>query len=105
MSDRVDFIRKVHQTIDSSPYVKFENGKYTLTAKIKNSDGFNKLEMYAKSGDKRFTVNVKNGNESWTTINIENVTVKNNKVEIGFLADGKAGAFCLVDDVSFVKAQ
>jgi hypothetical protein len=105
MSDRVDFIRKVHQTIDSSPYVKFEDGKYTLTAKIKNSKGFNKLEMYAKSGGKRFEVNVKDENETWRTISIENVKVKNNEVEIGFLADGKAGAFCLVDDVSFVKAQ
>ena len=105
MSDRIDFARKVHQIISSSPYVEFENGNYSLTAKIKNSGGFNKLEMYAKSGDIRFDVNVKENNEAWTTIRIENVSVTNHEVEIGFFADGKAGAYCLVDDVSLVKAQ
>nr|MDA3880692.1 hypothetical protein [Prolixibacteraceae bacterium] len=105
MSDRIDFVRKVHQTIDSSPYVKFENGKYTLTAKIKNSGGFNKLEMYAISGGKRFDVSVKNENETWITISLDNIKVQDNKVEIGFLADGKADAYCLVDDASFVKAK
>lgn len=105
MSDRVDFIRKVHQKIDSSPYVKFENGNYTVAAKIKNSNGFNQLEMYSKSGDKRFEVSIKEENETWTTIRIENVKVKNNEVEIGFLADGSVGAYCLVDDVSLVKSK
>jgi hypothetical protein len=105
MSDRVDFTRKVHQVISSSPYVTFENATYTLTAKIKNSGSFNKLDMYAKSGDKRFDVSVKEENETWTTVSIENVKVRNNEVEIGFLADGKAGAFCLIDDVSLIKSK
>lgn len=105
MSDRVDFTRKVHQKIDSSPYVTFENGNYTLTAKVRNSGDFNQLEMYAISGEKRFDVRVKEENEIWTTISIENVEVKNNEVEIGFLADGKAGVFCLIDDVSLVKSN
>lgn len=105
MSDRVDFIRKVSQKITSSPYVTFENDSYTLTAKINNSGGFNKLEMYAKTGDKRFDVSVKEENETWTTISIEKIKVKNNAIEIGFLADGKANAYCLVDDVSLVKSK
>lgn len=102
MSDRVDFIRRVSQKITSYPKVTLENGTYILTAKIKNSKGFNKLEMYAKSGDKCFDVKVNEENETWTTISIKNVKVKNYEVEIGFLADGKAGAFCLVDDVSLI---
>lgn len=105
MSDRVDFIRKVHQKIGSSPYVKFGNGNYTLTAKVKKSGKFNKLEMYAKSGEKRFDISIKEGNETWTAIRIGNVKVKNNEVEIGFFADGKAGAFCLVDDVSLILSK
>jgi len=105
MSDRVDFTRQVSQKISSSPFVTFENETYTLTAKIKNSNGFNKLEMYATSGDKRFDVKVTEENKTWATISIEHVKVKNNEVEIGFLADGKAGAFCLVDDVSLVKNE
>ncbi|MBP8982157.1 MAG: hypothetical protein KBG19_03885, partial [Bacteroidales bacterium] len=103
MSDRVDFVRKVSQKITSSPYVTFPNASYTLTAKIKNSGGFNKLEMYAESGGKRYSVRVKEENETWTSIGIEKLKVKNNAVEIGFFADGQAGAFCLVDDVSLVK--
>ncbi len=61
--------------------------------------------MYAKSGEKRFDISFKEGNETWRTINIENIEVKNNEVEIGFLADGQAGAYCLVDDVSLVKSK
>lgn len=103
MSDRVDFTRKVHQKISSSPYVKFENDTYTLTAKVKNSGSFDNLEMYAKSGDERYQASIKEENETWSTIVVEGIKVKGNEVEIGFLAEGKAGAFCLVDDVSLVK--
>lgn len=103
MSDRVDFIRKVSQKISSSPYVTFENGIYTLTAKIKNSKGFKKLEMYAVSDKNRYDARIKEENETWTSISVENVKVKNNEVEIGFLADGQAGSFCFVDDISLIK--
>ena len=105
MSDRVDFVRKVSQKISSSPYVTFENDIYTLKAKIKNSAGFNKLEMFAKSGDQRFVLSIQEVNENWTSISIENIKVRNNDIEIGFLADGKAHAFCLIDDVSLVKCK
>lgn len=105
MSDRVDFTRKVHQVVYSSPYVTFENGTYILTAKIKNSGDFEKLEMYAQSGNKRFQTNVDKENEFWITISIEGVKVTTNEVEIGFFADGKAEAFCLVDDISLIKSN
>lgn len=105
MSDRVDFTRKVHQQISSSPHVKFENGTYTLIAKVKNSGDFEKLEMYALSGKKRYKVSVQEENETWKTISIKDINVKGNKVEIGFLADGKADAFCLADDVSLIKSK
>lgn len=105
MSDSVDFVRKVHQIINSSPYVKFENGNYTLTAKVKNSGEFNKLEMYAKSGNELFDVSVKEENKIWKTISIQNIKIKNNEVEIGFIADGKSGAFCLVDDISLILSK
>lgn len=105
MGDRVDFTRWVHQEIASSPYVKFEDGEYTMTAKVKSSDGFEKLEMYAKSCGKAFTTPIKGENSKWTTVKLDGVKVSGNRVEIGFLADGKAGAFCRVDDVSFVKAK
>ncbi|RZK52729.1 MAG: beta-xylosidase [Pedobacter sp.] len=105
INDKVNFKRKVFQIIASSPYVKLLDGIYTLTAKIKNNVGFNKLEMYALSGGKNFSYLVKEENANWQTISIKNVVVKSGKVEIGFSADGKANAFCKVDDVSLIKVQ
>lgn len=103
ISDQVDFSRKVYQTIHSTPFVKLADGDYILTLKLKNSDGFSKLAIYAKSGGKTFTHEVKNENQEWQTIQIKHIKVRNGEAEIGFLADGKANAFCYADDVSFVK--
>lgn len=105
MSDRVDFSRQVSQEITSSPHVKFEDGDYVLTAKVKNNDGFGKLEMYAKSGGKDFSIKITGENTGWKTIRLEGIQVVGNKVEIGFLADGKADAFCRIDDVSLLKGN
>jgi hypothetical protein len=85
--------------------VKFEDGEYTMTAKVMNSDGFGKLEIYAKSGGKEFSTPIKGANSKWTTIKLESIRVSGNKVEVGFLAEGQGGSFCRVDDVSFVKAE
>lgn len=103
ISDKVRFKRKISQVISSLPYVKLEDGIYTLNAKVKNSNGFNNLEMYAESSGKRFKYAITAENKYWTTINIKNIIVKKGMVEIGFLADGIADSFCLVDDVSLVK--
>jgi hypothetical protein len=105
ISDKVNFKRKVFQTIASSPYVKLKDGLYTLTAKLKNNNGFNKLEMYASSDDKLLKYAIKEENTAWQTISITNIPVKAGKVEIGFLADGNANAFCDVDDVSLIKIE
>lgn len=103
LSDKVNFKRKVFQVITSSPFVKLEEGTYTLTAKVKNSSGFAKLEMYALSNGRTLKYSIKQENTSWQTIIIRNIPVNAGKVEIGFLADGEANAFCYVDDMSLVK--
>ena len=103
ISDKVNFKRKIFQIMSSSPYVKLEDGSYILTAKIKNSNGFTNLEMYALSNSKTFNSTIKNENADWKTIVIKNIAVKGGKVEVGFKADANANAFCLVDDVSLVK--
>jgi len=105
ISDKINFKRRVSQTITSSPYVKLEDGIYTLTAKVKNSSGFTKLEMYAENNGKILRYSIKEENEAWKTIIIERVPVKEGKVDIGFFAEGIANAFCYVDDVSFAKAK
>ncbi|WP_281298645.1 family 43 glycosylhydrolase [Flavobacterium limnophilum] len=103
ISDKVNFKRKISQTISSSPYVKLEDGIYTLSAKVKNSNGFANLEMYATSDGNQFKYGIKEENSAWQTIHITNIIVKAGKVEIGFLADGAAKASCQVDDVSLVR--
>jgi hypothetical protein len=103
INDKVSFKRKISQTITSSAYVELEDGSYTLTAKVKNTKGFTNLEMYALSNGKRLTYNIKEENQSWKKITINNISVKREKIEIGFLADGTANASCQVDDVSLVK--
>lgn len=105
ISDRVDFQRKVSQTITSSPYVKLEDGNYTLTAKVRNSVGFGKLDMYAFSNGQRFVFSINGETTTWKTIKLERINVKNGKVEIGFLAEGNANAYCYVDDVELIKVQ
>ncbi|WP_246022059.1 family 43 glycosylhydrolase [Flavobacterium cellulosilyticum] len=103
ISDKVNFKRKIFQSITSTPYVKLEDGWYQLTAKIKNSGGFNNLEIYALSGGEKFSSTILDENPTWKTIIIKNISVSEGKVEIGFLTDGMANATCQIDDVSLVK--
>jgi Glycosyl hydrolases family 43 len=105
ISDKINFKRKISQSITSSPYVKLQDGFYTMTAKVKNSSGFGKLEMYAVSNGKTLMYPVAAENATWKTISIERIAVKGGKVEIGFEAAAVANAFCYVDDVSLVKTK
>ncbi|HUC83120.1 MAG TPA: family 43 glycosylhydrolase [Flavisolibacter sp.] len=105
ISDKVAFSRKVSQQIASSPFVALPDGNYTLTAKVKNSEGFTKLEMYAVSNGKTATKRFSSSNDAWKTIEIRNIKIRGGKVEIGFVAEGAPHAFCYVDDISLVKQK
>lgn len=104
ISDVIKFKRKIYQTIESSPFVKLEDGFYKLSAKIKNTNGFSKLNMYAESGGQIKFLNVIEQNTSWTPIEIDDIYVSNGKVDIGFMVEGIANAACQIDDVAFVKS-
>ena len=103
ISDNIDFMRKVYQTVNSSASVKLQDGLYQLTAKVKHTNNFNKLEMYALSSGKKFSYKLTKGNADWQTVRLKNIRVIAGKVEVGFMADGKSNAWCLVDDVSLLK--
>jgi hypothetical protein len=105
ISDKVHFKRKIFQSVTSSPYVKLIDGYYALTARIKNSAGFSNLQMYAESNGTKLNYAVKIENPTWQTIRIKNIPVKAGKVEVGFIAEGAANAFCYVDDVELVKVK
>lgn len=102
ISDKVNFKRKVTQMIASSPYVDLKDGLYTLTAKIKNTQGFDELVMYAKSDNDTFSLKITEENSVWKTIRIQNISIKKGKVEIGFLATATANSFCTIDDLTLV---
>lgn len=102
IADSIEFKRKVFQIIDSTPYVKLEDGSYRLSAKIKNTGKFHQLLMYAESGGIQKTAEINEENEEWITVEIPDVEVRNEKVEIGFIAQGEAEASCQIDDVSFI---
>jgi hypothetical protein len=103
ISDKTNFKRKVYQIIASTPYVKLPDGNYTLSAKVKNTSGFTRLEMYAESVNRKTSFKIKEQNSTWTTIELKNVKVKGGKIEIGFRVEGTAGAQCLVDDVLLAR--
>ena len=105
ISDKVNFRRKIFQTITSSTHVKLTDGLYNLTAKVKNSNAFNQLQMYALSNGRLFKYSFKKENTSWQTITVKNIRISGGKVEVGFLADAQANASCFVDDVSLVKSK
>lgn len=105
ISDVVDFERNVSQVISSSPYVKLPEGIYHLKAMIQNTGSFSKLEMYAESGGKRNVYRVKGDSLDWQMVELTDIPVKNGKVEIGFTAEGQAGASCHVDDVVLTLKQ
>lgn len=105
MSDKVDFERRVFQTIASTPYVSLPNGLYTLEARLKHSDGFDRFEMYAESGDRRYACRIKGESAAWKKITIKRVKVKDGKVEIGFYANARAGAWACIDDVVLSKRR
>ena len=103
ISDVVDFKRKVYQTIESTPYVKLEDGLYNLSMKVKNNGGFARLEIYAESDGKLTMKEITDKSGSWNDFELNDIVVKNGKVEIGVWAEGAAGASCQIDDVTFVK--
>lgn len=104
ISDKIDFKRKVSQIITSTQFVELKDGFYTLTAKVKNAGEFSKLEMYAETNGRKLSYEIKE-NSSWITISIDKIPVKQGKIEIGFIAEGAANAYCYVDDIALVKKQ
>ena len=103
IEDKVPFKRRVYQMIESTSFVELPEGTYGLSAWIKTNSKFNCVEIYAESGGIKTSDLVEMKDSSWSRITLNNVEVKNGKVEIGFYADGKAHASCQIDDVEFVK--
>jgi hypothetical protein len=105
INDKIDFKRKVSQIIQSSQHVKLADGKYTLSAKFKRGSGFEDLYMYALSDGKAYKQKLSKVDQHWRNITLANISIKNGRVEIGFMARGKANAYCHIDDVTLIRSK
>ncbi|WP_235817859.1 family 43 glycosylhydrolase [Formosa haliotis] len=103
ISDNVPFKRRIYQIIESTSFVPLESGRYKLSFKIKNTTGFKTLQVYAESGGKEKNLNVSKINTSWALVEIDDISVTNEKVEIGFKVEGDKTASCQIDDITLVK--
>ena len=103
LTDSVDFDATVSQDITSNDYVSLPDGSYTLTAKVKNSGNFEDLGLFIQSGGLKAKVSIDAANQDWTTVTLSDVAVSGGKAEIGVDAAGAAGAYCYVDDITFVR--
>ncbi len=104
ITDTVPFKRKISQVVRSSAHLPLPDGRYTLTAKVHNNAGFTGLQLYAISQNKTFTADIKDAHATWQTITLPNILIKAGWAEIGINAEGAAGAYCHVDDVSLVRS-
>lgn len=104
LGDTVDFDAKISQTIASTDYVELPDGTYDLTAKIKTGGTFQNLAMYVKSSGLSYQRVITENYSSYTEVCLQNIMVSGGTAEAGFLAEGSAGAFCNVDDVTLVRS-
>lgn len=103
IQDKVDFTRKVSQTVKSTPVVELKDGRYTLKCYVKSGSQFNELYMYAKVGNETRRADMPYSDSKWHEVFIEDLQVSGGQVELGFYADGKANAWCHIDEVSLVR--
>lgn len=99
ISDMEPFTRRVSQKITSTKYVPLPNGKYTLSAKACKTGSFKSLTMYATSNGQTVRYKIRTKSGIWENIKIQDINVSGGEIEIGFEAEGQAGAQCLIDDV------
>jgi hypothetical protein len=59
--------------------------------------------MFATSDKKKIVYSIKKENKTWSTIRIPRILVKSGIIIIGFSANGKANAYCIVDDISLIR--
>lgn len=102
ISDNKDFQRKVYQKISSSAYVQLPDGHYTMTVYAKGEGSFNELYMYATCGSQTIKTDITEMDNKWHPYTISDIVIEGGSVEVGFYADGQAGAWCHIDDVALV---
>ncbi len=104
ISDSVAFERKVSQHVESTPFVRLEDGDYTLSFSYRENGLFKKLDAIVSSDGKNTSLKLAKSKtrNNWTKASMK-VKVTGGKASVTFHARGKANARCLIDDVSLVR--
>ena len=98
ISDNVAFERRVSQLVEDSRYIPLKDGKYILSATVKVSGSFSRLELFGGKDAK----DLKGLGSDWQRVSVP-VTVKGGSIRVGIYAKGSAGASCCVDDITLVS--
>lgn len=101
--DKVAYTRKIYQKIASTTRVPLTDGKYRMTCKVKCGSKYNELYMYAKVAGRTYKADIEYTDGEWHMVTIGNIAVSGGEVEVGIYADGAAGHWARVDDMTFVK--
>ena len=104
MSGQGAYEEQISQTITSTKDVALTDGIYDFSAKLKNTEGFSDLSLYATSGGVTYGQKVLTANEAYTEVTLKNVVVENGQVTIGIHAKGD-GATVYADDLTFKKSD
>ena len=81
------------------------NGKYTLSAYVQSSGGQSSAKMFAKDfGGSEQNVSIAAAAGNWTKKVVENITVTNGKITIGFSTAGSSSQWIAVDDIELIKS-
>lgn len=105
ISDKMDFTRKISQQIESTTRVPLTDGLYRMTAKVKCSNEFKELYIYAASGDRHYKTDIKFSDNKWHTVMVEGIKITDGVAEVGIYADGKANDTARIDDMILVKTD
>lgn len=103
ISDKVAFTRQVYQKIASTTRVPITDGYYSIKVKVKSGSQFNQLYVYAKSAGQTFKKDMLYADSKWHTVKLDSIVVKKGSVEVGFMADAPANAWCHIDDLELVR--
>lgn len=107
ITDKIDFKRKVYQTIKSSKRVELKDGWYKMNVKANCGAGFDVMRMYAVPAGNgiKFSADIPETSGKWETVEIPEIKVVGGQVEIGFEAEGKGGSKCRVDDLELLYVR
>lgn len=102
VTDNVDFVREISQTIASEQFIPLPDGRYRLQFKIRNGSKLKKATVSIESGGKTFTQKLSTAPHDWQSESLT-AEIRNGKATLTFHIEGKAKAECSIDDIELTE--